>query len=124
MKIDRKGNVHDERGLFAKKNAVNIFAAKSLVRPVLFKIPLTFFSEENLDSQGPVQLKKGIRNLQKRMEEHYAKINNPEKLYSNWHLFDDTVKNGIIAKWNREIIAFKQAIANREAKLKEREDKK
>ena len=78
MVVDSKGNLHDNKGLFAKKNGVNLWLAGLTEKISLpCRISLNFFAEKGLDNQTPREIKRGIRSLEKRIEEHEHKIANP-----------------------------------------------
>lgn len=70
-------------------------------------------------NQTSNQLRKGIRSFQKRIEEHWQKINNPEKFYSDWN--DEPDKQaGRIGHWQHEIKNFAESIQNRVEELNRR----
>lgn len=83
---------------------------------------LQWFAEKNLQNQTPNQLRKGIRAFQKRIEEHLAKIENPEKHYSDWNAEPDK-QAGRIVHWQHEIKNFAESIQNRIEELEKRGEK-
>ena len=80
---------------------------------------LQLFSERNLKNQTSNQLRKGIRSLNKRIEEHFAKIANPEKYYSDWNVEKDK-QAGRIGHWQHEIKKFAESIQSRIDELAKR----
>lgn len=87
------------------------------------KFDLQSFGEEAILNQTPNQLRKGIRSLNKEIELHLAKINNPEKFCKDWNLRDERAKKGLIRHWKKEIEDTKEAIQNRIEELKKRGEK-
>lgn len=107
MKIDRNGAFHGEDGKYISKNG-------------LVKIPLDFFDESALKRQPDAQLKKGIKTLQKRIDEHKEYLTNPHIKWQGWDFFDDVRKKREIEHWIQEIETFRENIKNREEELKRR----
>lgn len=138
---DAKGNLHDERGRFTAKGGgstpyINLLKsqgydtagmseewaenfAKDVGANKTVKIPLSFFAEKAIENQTPREIKKGIRNLKKRISEHYKKISSPEKYYANWNQMSEREQLGRIKHWEDEILRFEQSINNRNERLKE-----
>ena len=81
---------------------------------------LQFFAEEALSKQNNAQLKKGIRELTKRIEEHEEYINNPKIKWNDWDSFDELRKKREIRHWEKEKENFKESIKNRVDELKKR----
>ena len=75
-------------------------------------IDLQNFSEKSLENQTSNALRKGIRNLQKMIEIHKAKIENPQSFYPNWDLKSEMEKIGNIRHWQKEIKNFEESIQN------------
>ena len=86
------------------------------------KFYLQLFTEKNLENQTSAQLRKGIRSLNKRIEEHFAKIKNPEKVYKDWYNEPDK-QEGRIAHWQHEIKKFAESIQYRVEELEKRGEK-
>lgn len=62
-----------------------------------------------IKDQTPRQLKKTIRSLDKRIQEHKEKIENPKLAYKEeWDTFNDARKNRSLQHWEQEIKAFTQ----------------
>ncbi len=76
--------------------------------------------ESALAKQRTAAIKKGIRSLEKRIEEHESKIRNPEKHYPEWNTLTEDKKAGNFEHWKKEIYDFKDSIQNRIDELKER----
>lgn len=76
--------------------------------------------ETALARQRTAAIKKGIRSLEKRIEEHESKIRNPEKHYPEWNSLEENKKAGNVEHWKKEIQDFKNSIQNRIDELKER----
>jgi len=128
---DINGNYHNEKdGRYQAKNAseaaktevdreptrredvewmYNSDSAPKTRLPV--RIPLNFFSEGGIKSESEVQLRKGIRSLEKRIAEHEEKIEKQPNSYNAGH-------------WKQEIKTFKENIKNRLLELEKRKDKK
>lgn len=86
------------------------------------KFDLQLFAEDAIENQTANQLRKGIRSLNKRIEEHFAKIEQPWKSYSDW--FDEPDKQkGRIGHWQKEIENMKESIQNRVDELEKRGEK-
>jgi len=80
---------------------------------------LQLFAEKNLENQTSNQLRKGIRTFQKRIEEHWAKINNPLASYPDFYDEPDK-QEGRIGHWLHEIKNFNESIQNRVDELEKR----
>ena len=86
------------------------------------KFNLQLFAEKNLSNQTSGQLRKGIRSLNKRIDEHFAKIKHPEKIYADWYDEPDKQK-GRIGHWQHEIKRFAESIQSRIEELEKRGEK-
>ncbi|MBQ7199273.1 MAG: hypothetical protein IJS29_08435 [Selenomonadaceae bacterium] len=86
-------------------------------------IDLQLFAEKSLKTQTPNFLRKGIRSLEKHIEKHRAKIENPKEFYPNWDLLDEREKIGNMRHWNKEILAAEESIKNRIKELESRGEK-
>ena len=87
------------------------------------KFDLQLFTEKNLENQTPNQLRKGIRSLNKDLELHLNKIENPENYCSDWNSKDEREKSGLIKHWLHEIKNFTESIQNRVEELEKRGEK-
>ena len=74
---------------------------------------LQFFAEEDLSNQSTAALQKGIRSLEREVEEHEDKIANPAAYIDGWAEKSPEVQEGIKRHWNKEIQNFKDSIQNR-----------
>ena len=75
-----------------------------------------------MENQTSAQLRKGIRSLQKKIEAHLAKINNPTVSYPDF--YDEPEKQeGRIGHWLHEIKNFNESIQNRVKELEKRGEK-
>lgn len=83
-------------------------------------IDLQNFSEKSIEHQTSNALRKGIRNLQKMIEIHQAKIENPKNFYSAWDSIPELEKQGNIRHWRKEIKNFEESIQNRIDELNKR----
>lgn len=83
-------------------------------------LDLQFFSEGALEHQSSSALRKGIRNLRARIEEHEQNIENPKRKWKEWDTFSDARKAREIHHWEHEIHNFKESIENRIAELRKR----
>ena len=87
------------------------------------KFDLQCFAEKNLENQTPAQLRKGIRTFKKRIDEHLAKIENPEKFCVEWNSYNDKQREGLVCHWQHEIKNFVESIQNRVEELEKRGEK-
>ena len=85
-------------------------------------IDLQTFSEKSIEHQTNNALRKGIRNLQKMIEIHQAKIENPQSFYPRWDSMSEFEKLGNIRHWQKEIKNFEESIQNRLDELNKRGD--
>ena len=76
--------------------------------------------ESSLTKQKSSSLRKGIRSLEKRIQEHETKISNPKKYCHDWNTYNDGKKAGLIRHWKKEIYDFKVSINDRIKELKKR----
>lgn len=83
-------------------------------------IDLQNFSEKSIEHQTSNALRKGIRNLQKMIEIHQAKIENPKNFYPAWDSISEIEKQGNIRHWHKEIKNFEESIQNRIDELNKR----
>ena len=86
------------------------------------KFDLQWFAERNLKNQTSSQLRKGILSFQKRIDEHWDKIENPELFYSDWNSEPDK-QAGRIGHWQHEIKNFAESIQSRIEELEKRGEK-
>ena len=80
---------------------------------------LQLFAEDALERQTSNQLRKGIRSLKKKIEEHRLKIKEPWKVYADWYEKPDK-QLGRIAHWLHEIKNFNESIQSRIDELEKR----
>ena len=83
-------------------------------------IDLQTFSEKSIENQTSNALRKGIRNLQKMIEIHQAKIENPQSFYPRWDSMSELEKRGNVRHWYKEIQNFEESIQNRLDELTKR----
>ena len=76
-----------------------------------------------MENQTSAQLRKGIRSLNKDLELHLDKIENPEKYCTDWNFKDEREKIGLIKHWRHEIKNFAESIQNRIEELEKRGEK-
>lgn len=86
------------------------------------KFDLQLFAEKNLENQTSNQLRKGIRSLQKEIDEHLVKIKEPWKIYADWYERPDK-QAGRIGHWLHEIKNFNESIQNCVKELEKRGEK-
>ncbi|MBR6711679.1 MAG: hypothetical protein IKI76_01625 [Selenomonadaceae bacterium] len=87
------------------------------------KFDLQSFAEKAIENQTSNQLRKGIRSLNRDLELHLKKIENPEDYCYDWHLKDEREKAGLIKHWLHEIKNFSESIRNRINELEKRGEK-
>ena len=83
---------------------------------------LQFFAEEDIKRQSSNSLKRAIRNLTKRIDEHEEYIRNPYPHIPNWDDYPIQQQEGLKRHWRKEIINFNNSINNRIEELKKRGD--
>ena len=76
--------------------------------------------EKGLKTQPSSALRKGIRSLEKRIAEHEAKINAPEKYCDEWATYSKNERIGMVNHWKKENKDFQQSIYNRLEELRNR----
>jgi len=128
-KRDAVRHIYDsEAGLNAEKFLKNGYAhlkkeknmhSNSSKMKTKIKLGLQFFAEKGIESQGKIQIQKGIRTLYKRIKQHEEKISNPKSFYKDWDNLTDDKKESLIKHWKDEIDAFKESIEARREKMKE-----
>jgi N-acetylmuramoyl-L-alanine amidase CwlA len=71
-------------------------------------------SYKTLSSQTDAQLLKSARSHAQNIKTHNDKVNNPSKYIDDWETMSKEHKNGMIAKWNKDIerISEQLEIAN------------
>lgn len=87
------------------------------------RFDLQWFAEKAIENQTSVQIRKGIRSLNKDLELHLKKIENPENYCSDWSLKDEREKKGLIKHWLHEIKTFSESIQYRVEELEKRGEK-
>lgn len=88
----------------------------------LFSLDLQYFAERDIINQESNSLKRAIRKYNKHIEQHYEKINNPEKYISDWNEKSEEGKAGLIKHWNKEIRNWNTSIEDRITELRKRGD--
>ena len=89
----------------------------------LLRISLQFFAEKDLSLQSPSNLRKGIRQLEKKIQEHENNLADPKIKWKDWDSFSEERKAGELRHWQKEIENFKESINNRYDELKKRGEK-
>ena len=79
---------------------------------------LDLFGEQDLKNQRTSSIKKGIRNLESKMELHHKKISNPENYVEGWNERSKEYQQGTLRHWKKEVKNFQESIDNRIAELK------
>lgn len=87
------------------------------------RMNLRLFSEKDIKKQTISQLEKGIKNLEKQVEEHKEKIKNPEKFYSDWNEVSIEIRRGRIKHWEKEISNFEKSIYERKKEIRRKNEK-
>lgn len=57
---------------------------------------IQFFANKSIAKQTDTQLGKSISSWKKNIEQHEAKINNPERYAENWGSLSELQRNGLI----------------------------
>ena len=87
------------------------------------KFDLQLFAEKAIENQTSAQIRKGIRSLNKDLELHLKKIENPEDYCSDWNSKNERAKEGLIKHWLHEVKTFNESIQNRIDELEKRGEK-
>ena len=87
----------------------------------ILDIRIQFFGKPNFSVQSISGLKKTIRSLESRIEEHRRKIAEPEKIYEKWNQFDERQQSGFKKHWEKEIKNFEKQLEEAREELKKRE---
>jgi hypothetical protein len=69
---------------------------------------------------GDRQLRKGVRSLEKQIEDHKAWLSNPQNKVENWADRDPRYREGLIKKWQQDIARHKEQITILKGVLKEK----
>lgn len=93
------------------------------VEKTSLRINLQLFSEKDVKKQKISQLEKGIKNLEKQIEEHKEKIKNPEKFYSDWNDVSIEIRRGRLRHWKKEISNFEKSIHERKKEIRRKNEK-
>ena len=99
---------------------LNIIAVSKAIGKMPFSIPLDFFANKGIAKQRTANLRKSIRTLTQRIDEHYEKIAHPERIYKEWYNFPEELKTRIILHWKKEIKNFQRNISECEEELNKR----
>lgn len=112
MKWDESKHPRGDDGRF-------IFAYEA-IKSRMLKIPLNFFNERGLKDKRSIELRRGIRKTRRRLLEHKAKLENPQKHCHDWESRSDAAKAGLLDFWRKEIRTKQNAIKERLDILRER----
>ena len=123
----KKQDVWTKKKTWAKKlkkdeNNDKIEKRRNVEKPSL-RINLQLFSEKDVKKQKISQLEKGIKNLEKQIEEHKDKIKNPEKFYSDWNDVSIEIRRGRLRHWKKEISNFEKSIHERKKEIRRKNEK-
>ena len=83
-------------------------------------ISMQFFGTPNFDIQTTAGVRKTIRSLSERIEEHHKKISLPESFYPEWDAFSEREKDGYRNHWMKEIQNFENQIEQAKEELRKR----
>jgi hypothetical protein len=95
---------------------------KSKNDKMLLKLDLQYFAERDLQRQNSNSIKRSIRKLSKRREEHKTYLVDPYEHAPDWDNLSEKEKQGLRKHRNKEIRNFTQQIEERKRILKERGD--
>ncbi len=132
-KKDANGKLHDgNNGRFKSEGAssptkeeAQKMSAKELGERLAMKVnknpqmTLYFFAENGIKFQTPNEIRKGIKTLEKRLNEHKEKISSPDKYCKDWNVRSDAQKKGLLNFWEKECINLQNGIKERKERLKE-----
>lgn len=99
--------------------ALDKIPADEFKKPLMIKIPMNFFSEKGIKNLAPNEIKKGIKTLNIRLNEHLKKIENPELYCKDWNTMSYARKNGLINFWKKECNNLNNGIQERLKRLEE-----
>ncbi len=84
------------------------------------KVDIQLFANKSIQKQTDSQLGKSIASWKRNIEQHEAKIREPEKYAKDWDSLPDFRKDGLINHWKKEIHFFKTNIKDAENELEKR----
>ena len=99
------------------RDSIGRFSSKRSEKSIY--IPLNFFAERGLAHLTPLQLRKGIRAIKRKIKLHYNKIANPALYCENWPVMTQNEKDGLIEYWRKDIAGKEQQVRDRIDRLKE-----
>lgn len=86
----------------------------------LGNIGTQFFAEKGLAKQDARSLEKGIRTLEKRIQEHEGYLEDPRTHVPDWDDLTEHHQASLIQHWRKEIRNFRESIQDREDELRKR----
>lgn len=86
------------------------------------KVNLQFFAEKETDlpKQETASIKRSMRKISKRIEEHREKISHPEIYAQDWNTRSEKRKQDLLDYWRNEIQEFEKSLQRRVDELKKR----
>lgn len=85
---------------------------------------IQFFANKGIAKQNSKQLQKSIASWQKKLDIHKDKVEHPERYDADWDSKSDTLKDGLLKHWRKEIRNFETNIKDGTDELKKRGDLK
>lgn len=110
--------LYDNSPVYNKSAKVLTKSSKSNI----LKTDIQLFAEKDIKNQESNSLKRAIRKYEKLVNEHQAKINNPELFVEGWENKDVRQQEGLIRHWKKEIKNFQKSIDDRKLELENRGD--
>ena len=101
-------------------SGLTLAGKRDIINTSPMRISMQTFGSPNFDKQRTAGVRKSIRNLTKRVDEHRMKIDSPESIYPNWDTFTDAEKEGYREHWKKEISEFQKQIEQAKAELRKR----
>ncbi|KXB65923.1 hypothetical protein HMPREF3181_01015 [Parvimonas sp. KA00067] len=120
----RKQNVRNKKWKdIEKDDKIKEIIERRNIEKSSLRMNLRLFSEKDIKKQIIFQLEKGIKNLEKQVEEHKEKIKNPEKFYSDWNEVSIEIRRGRIKHWKNEISNFENSIYEIRKEIRRKNEK-
>ena len=94
----------------AALSRLTLAGERDIMKKRPLRISMQFFAKPNFEKQTTAGVRKSIRSLSARIQEHQAKIDNPEAFYPDWESLSDREKNGYRRHWQKEISEFQKQI--------------
>ena len=107
---------------FKKKYTNSVKSIEKSGKSGTMNVGIQFFANKGIAKQSSKQLQKSITSWQQNIEEHKDKIEHPDQYDADWNSKSDTLKEGLLKHWQKEIQNFESNIEQGTEELKKRGD--